>query len=148
MSAPYQSIACFIDESDAAQRALDEATALRAITGGRLRIVHVVAPPMFLLSMAASIGGAPVHDPEAERRAAEMWLDEQVRAIDGAEAVLLEGHPQSTAVEWAAAGNCDLMIAATHRGLFERALLGSFAGYLAHHAPCPVLLVPPPAGSP
>jgi nucleotide-binding universal stress UspA family protein len=35
------------------------------------------------------------------------------------------------------------MVAATHRGLVERALLGSFAGYLAHHAPCSVFLVPP-----
>ncbi|MGD9697009.1 MAG: universal stress protein [Thermoleophilia bacterium] len=143
MTPRIKDIACFIDDSDAARRALDEAADLRAVTGGRLRVVHVIAPPAFLLSMAASLGGAPVHDPEIERQAAQMWLAEVARSIEGAEPVLLEGHPPSTACDWARESGCDLMVAATHRGRLERALLGSFAGFLAHHAPCPVLLVPP-----
>jgi nucleotide-binding universal stress UspA family protein len=105
----------------------------------------VLAPPAFLVSLAAGLGGAPVHDTEVEKEAAEMWLAEEARSVS-AEAVLLEGHPASTATEWAAEAGVDLMVAATHRGLVERALLGSFAGYLAHHAPCPVFLVPPEQG--
>jgi nucleotide-binding universal stress UspA family protein len=35
-------------------------------------------------------------------------------------------------------------VAAAHRGLVERAMLGGFAAYVAYHAPCPVLLVHPP----
>jgi nucleotide-binding universal stress UspA family protein len=38
------------------------------------------------------------------------------------------------------------VVAATHRGLVERALLGSFASHLAHHSPCPVFLIPPEQG--
>lgn len=141
MSISYRDIACCIDESEAAGRALAHAAAIRDLVGGRLRVVHVIAPPAFLVSMAASLGGAPVHDPQLEREAAEMWLGEQAQAT-GADAVLLEGHPASTACAWAREAGCDLLVAARHRGLMERALLGSFASYLAHHAPCPVLLVP------
>lgn len=139
----YEHIGCFIDGSDAGGRALAHAEGLRALTGGRLSVVHVVATPAFLVSLAAGLGGAAVHDPTVEREAAEMWLAEQVRGREGAQAVLLEGHPASTACEWAGTEGVDLMVAASHRGLVERALLGSFAGHIAHHAPCPVLLVPP-----
>jgi nucleotide-binding universal stress UspA family protein len=37
------------------------------------------------------------------------------------------------------------MVAASHRGMVDRVLLGSFSGYLIHHAPCDVLLVRPEA---
>jgi nucleotide-binding universal stress UspA family protein len=144
VSAPrFDHIACFIDGSEAAAHALRHAEGLRALSGGRLSVVHVVASPSFLVSLAAGLGGGVVNDPEMERDAAQMWLDEQVRDREGAEAVLLEGHPASEACDWAAGAGVDVMVAATHRGLVERALLGSFAGHIAHHAPCPVLLVPP-----
>jgi nucleotide-binding universal stress UspA family protein len=145
VSVSYSHIACFIDESEAASRALAHAAALRDAAGARLSVVHVLAPPAFLVSLAAGLGGAPVHDTEIEKEAAEMWLAEEARAVS-ADAVLLEGHPASTATEWAARAGVDVMVAATHRGLVERALLGSFASYLAHHAPCPVFLVPPEQG--
>lgn len=145
MAAPirYARIACFIDDSEAAGRALAHAEAVRERSDARLSIVHVLPSPKFLVTLAVGLGGAAVHDPTAEREAAEMWLDEQVRGRPNAEAVLLEGHPASTACEWAAAEGVDLMVVASHRGLVERSLLGSFASHVAHHAPCPVLLVPP-----
>ena len=147
MSVTYSHIACFIDDSEAAARALSHAGALREATGARLSVIHVLAPPAFLVSLAAGLGGAPVHDAELEKDAAEMWLAEEARSVGG-EALLLEGHP---AEHGHATGRADaevdvLMVAATHRGLVERALLGSFAGYVAHHAPCPVFLVPPEQG--
>ena len=146
MSVAYDHIACFIDDSDAAARALEHAAALREAAGSKLSVVHVLAPPAFLVSLAAGLGGAPVHDTEVEREAAEMWLAEEARSVGG-EGILLEGHPASTAVEWAGQSGVDIIVVATHRGLVERALLGSFAGYVAHHAPCPVFLVPPEQGA-
>jgi nucleotide-binding universal stress UspA family protein len=146
MTVSYRHIACFIDDSEAAGRALAHAAALREATGAALSVVHVLAPPRFLVSLAAGLGGAPVHDTELEKQAAEMWLAEEARSAGG-EAVLLDGHPASTAVEWARDSGADVLVAATHRGVVERALLGSFAGYLAHHAPCPVFLVPPEQGA-
>lgn len=146
MSVSYDHIACFIDDSEAASRALAHAAAMRDGAGGRLSVVHVLAPPAFLVSLAAGLGGAPVHDTEVEREAAEMWLAEEARSVE-AEAVLLDGHPASTACEWARDAGVDVMVAASHRGLVERALVGSFASYLTHHAPCAVLLVPPEQGA-
>ncbi len=145
MSVAYHHIACFIDDSEAASRAMAHAAALRDATGAKLTVVHVVAPPAFLVSLAAGLGGAPVHDTVLEREAAEMWLDEEARSVE-AEGLLLEGHPANTAVEWARDAGVDVMVVASHRAVVERALLGSFAGYLAHHAPCSVFLVPPEQG--
>ncbi len=144
----YQHIACFIDESPAARTGLAHAEVLRALSGGRLSVVHVVPSPGYLVTLAASLGGGTLPDAGLEREAATMWLDEQVRDLEGAEAVLLEGNPAQEACEWAAGSGCDLMVVATHRGLVERSLLGSFAGHVAHNAPCPVLLVPPSTGVP
>ena len=143
----YDHIACFIDGSDAAPPGLAHAVACARWPGAKLSVVHVVAPPGYLVSLAASFGGGTLPDADIEREAAQMWLAEQTRDLEGAEPVLLEGHPASAACDWARETGCDLMVVATHRGLVERSLLGSFAGHVAHHAPCPVLLVPPADGA-
>jgi len=143
MTTAFSHIACCIDDSGAGRTALEHARALRDLSGGRLSVVHVIAPAPFLVSMAASLGGAPVHDAEAERRAGEMWLGEIAAGVPGAEAVLLEGHPGEAACDWARENAVDAMVVATHAGRIERALVGSFAAFVTQHAPCPVLLVPP-----
>ena len=97
----------------------------------------------FLTTLAANLGGAPYHDSEMEREAAEMWLTEQIHGRENAEAVLLEGHPAEAAVDWAREAGCDVMVAAHNSGRVERVLLGSFAKHLVDHAPCAVLLIPP-----
>jgi nucleotide-binding universal stress UspA family protein len=147
MSTHFSHIACCIDDTDAGATALAHAATLRELSGGRLSIVHVIAPPPFLVSMAASLGGAPVHDDEGQREAGEMWLDEVAANTPGAQGVLLEGHPGETACDWAAENGVDVMVATRHGGRLERALLGSFAAYLTQHAPCPVLLIPPQQGA-
>ena len=143
----FAHVACCIDDSAAATRALAYADALRALSGGTLTVLHVMPSPAFLTTLAAGLGGAPVHDSELEREAAEMWLEEQIHGRQNAEAVLLEGHPSEAAVDWAREAGCDVMVAARHSGRVERVLLGSFAKHLVDHAPCPVLLVPPPEAS-
>ncbi len=141
----YAHIACFIDDSDAARRGLAHAASLRALSGARLSVVHVVAAPGYFISLAASFGGGTLPDSDLEREAAEMWLAEQVRDIEGAEPVVLEGHPADAATYWIDGSGVDLVVVATHRGLVDRALIGSFAGHLAREARCPVLLIPPAA---
>lgn len=144
MTEPFQHIACCIDDSDASRTALRHAAALHALSGGRLSVVHVIAPPPFLVSMAAGLGGAsPVYDPDAHREAGEMWLADAASGIEGAEPVLLAGHPGETACDWAREAGVDVIVAATHRGLIERTLVGSFAAFLTRHAPCPLFLIPP-----
>lgn len=148
MSEGFAHMAVCVDGSDASQVALSE-TARLAPFAEKVSIVHALAPPSFTMSLAVGLGGAAPHDPEAERAAAKAWLESEARDIPNASAVLLEGKPAHSVSEWAGDANVDLLVTASHSGELERTLLGSFSGYLAHHAPCPVLLVRPPeaAGS-
>jgi nucleotide-binding universal stress UspA family protein len=139
MTKTFAHIACCIDHSDASMRALDQAVRLHDAGGGRLSLVHVAPWPMVI----AGHGAAWVPDPAAIMAGAKEWLDGVVAAHPGAEGVLLEGYPPAAACDWAAAEGVDLMVASSSRGLFDRVLLGSFAGYLARHAPCSVLLTRP-----
>lgn len=137
MDAPYAHIGCCVEDSDASRAALAEARRLRALGPGRLRIVHVVPSPIVY---GESLGMPPV---EEIAHAATGWLDRLATSIEGAEPVLLAGHPAVAATEWARTAEVDLLVAASCRGLVQRLALGSFASYLAHHAPCPVLLTRP-----
>ena len=139
---PFAHIACFVDESEAALRGFEEARRLSG-EGTRLSLVHVVAPVPWPVA-AGSVFGGVLNDPLAMRNAAEEWLTALADEVPGAEAVLLDGHPAEEAVTFLTESGCDLAVAASHAGRVSRTLLGSFALFLAHHSPCPVLLVPPP----
>jgi nucleotide-binding universal stress UspA family protein len=141
VDSPYAHIACCIDDSDASRLALDEARRLRSLAPGRLSLVHVAQwPPPYA-------GGFGVWLPEPELLFSEAreWLDAQAAAVPEAEPVFLEGYPAAEACEWALEAGVDLMVAASHRGVAARITLGSFAHYLIHHAPCPVLIARPKA---
>lgn len=138
----YPHIAVCVDRSDAAAGSLEEARRLRGAAGpGRLSIVHVAPWPLLYTGEA----GAWAPDPEDIASAARTWLDDLVRDIPEGDAVLLDGYPPAVVCDWATEQGVDLLIAASHRGLVERVLLGSFAGYLVRHSPCAVLLTRPPA---
>ena len=163
-AAPFRSIACCLDPSPGSARALEEAVRIGTLCAAALTVVHVAEPP----DLAASGVGIP--DPGSAAEAARRWLDGVAAALGGAECVLLEryaaegyppvvqlddwsrataGYPPALVCSWAEATGCDLLVAGVHRGLVQRMLLGSFAGFLARHAPCAVLLVPvstPPTG--
>lgn len=51
--------------------------------------------------------------------------------------------PASAVCAWAREHQPDLLVAGAHRGHLKRVALGSFASYLAYHAPSAVLLVRP-----
>lgn len=84
-------------------------------------------------------------DPEFIREDSKRWLDEVVAANPGCEGVFLDGYPPAVVCEWAEREDVDLIVASSSRGVVARVLLGSFAGYLARHAPCSVLLTRPGA---
>ncbi len=140
MSDVYKHIAVCVDRSDPAQAALKHAVALRDELGAeRLSVVHVAPWPMMYAGEAA--GWAP--DPSEIESAAGSWLEEMTKTIPGSTSVLLEGYPPVAVCDWAEENDVSVLIAASHRGLVERVLLGSFAGYLVRHAPCDVLLTRP-----
>ncbi|HSJ74259.1 MAG TPA: universal stress protein [Miltoncostaeaceae bacterium] len=120
-------IACLVDDSAASAAALREARRVRAQGPSRLSIVHVAFGP-----------------PHDATTAAPGWLTAAAAEGPGDPVVLVNlGVPAAAACEWAAGARVDLIVAAAHRGMRERIMLGSFAGHLARHAPCSVLLVRP-----
>jgi len=140
MPAPYRKIACFIEESHASDLALQEALALRSLAPGELHVVHVATRPYPLF--VGMYGSIPPVEQYAD--AAGDWLRDRVEDVPGAMPRLLEGWAPRAACQYVAREDIDLLEAAAHRGLVERAMLGGFAAYVAYHAPCSVLLVHPP----
>jgi nucleotide-binding universal stress UspA family protein len=140
-----------IDGSSTSSAGLDEAIRLAKLTGGTLRLVHV-------LDELAFTGGMEVYGSEVLKRlreAGQKVLAEGERVAKAAgmrvETKLFEsyGDPLADlvakeAVDWPA----DLIVIGTHgrRGL-RRALLGSDAEQIARHATVPVLLLRPRGGS-
>jgi nucleotide-binding universal stress UspA family protein len=144
---PYGHIAvCVEQQSDMSRRSLDAARELRALGPGRLTLVHSLAAPVIYPTLPGSGVQTWIPDPMEYRGAAEAWLAEM--ALPDEETLVLDGHAAEAACHWAADANVDLMVAAAHRGLVDRMLLGSFAVYLARHAPCAVLLVRPAPDAP
>jgi nucleotide-binding universal stress UspA family protein len=121
-------IACCLDESPASRAALREAARLRGTGSGRLSLVNVAHGP-----------------PHDATLSAPDWLTAAAEESSGEPVVLRNlGVPAAAICDWADGARVDLIVATAHRGVRQRILLGSFAGHLARHAPCSVLLVRPP----
>ncbi len=138
MSELFTHVACCIDDSEASGLALAEARRL-AGDDGRLSLVHVTQQPVLYPDPA----GVLVPEPESVHEDARRWLDRQAAGVPSAEAVLLEGHVGTAVCVWAEQQRPDVIVAAAHRGLVDRILLGSFASFLARNSPVNVLLVRP-----
>lgn len=145
MGPGYRHVACCVEGSPASDAVID--AGVRLVTGdGVLTLVHVIPPPMAVLAL-------PAPDMSQAIEEAQRWLGERAGRIQGqlnaggssatTDTALLEGRPGIAVCEWSKTHGIDLIVAASHRGLFDRALLGSFAGYVAYHAPCAVHLVRP-----
>jgi nucleotide-binding universal stress UspA family protein len=137
---------------DGSQHSLD---ALRwGVAEAALRDAKVVAVHAFVAAQTMTgYGGLYVMelDFQALREAARGLLEE---AIDAAvpnapveiEPVVAEGLP--TAVLVAAADDASLLVVGSRgRGGFKGLLLGSVSQQVAHHAPCPVVVVRSPAAA-
>jgi nucleotide-binding universal stress UspA family protein len=136
---PYEHVACCVEDSNGSRRALEEARRLTAFGVRRLTLVHVVPTPIVY---GESLALPPIDD---IADIASAWLAEEFAHIADAERVLLSGHAASSVCAWAREARPDLLVAGAHRGHLDRLALGSFAGYVAYHAPCNVLLVRPDA---
>ncbi len=146
MAAPYPLIAACVDGGPADARVVAEAGALAEPEGARLVLVHVASVPAELGEGidASWIGVSVSPDPTPFLEAGRARLESASALAPDAEAVLLDGGDPGAAVcDWAAERGVDLIVAGAHRGRVERLTLGSFAGFVAHNAPCPVLLVRP-----
>lgn len=148
MSASYDHMAVCVSGGPADERVLAHAAQLRDVTGAStLSIVHVADVPVPVLvdpTLAGTGYGTTSFDPEPFEEGARRLVEGIAAGLSNATPVLLRGgHPATAVCEWADGAGCDLLVAGSHRGLWERVTLGSFASHLAHHAPCSILLVRP-----
>lgn len=130
-----------IDGSEDARVALEWAVA-HAKPGDEIEVIHTWTQPL----MAAEAGYAL--DPKLFADSAKAVLDEEISVVRAAhpdlpamKAWCVEGHPGTALLQ--AAKDADLLVVGTRgRGGFVGLLLGSTSTYLAHHAKCPVVIVP------
>jgi nucleotide-binding universal stress UspA family protein len=133
-----------IDGSEGSRHALEWAIAEARLRHAKVEVIHAW---MFPYSSATPFGPVMVESQTLEE-VAQQELDGTVAAVDasGLDAPI-EAH-----IECGSAGGvllehakgADLLVVGTRgRGGFAGLLLGSVSQQVAHHAPCPVVIVPP-----
>jgi len=135
-----------IDGSEGSERALDWAAAEARIRGVPLKLLHAWYPPAALYGGIGwtGIAGDVIAD---FRTLAEKQMDDtctrHAAALDGldVERCVVEDLAAQALLQAAAAA--DLLVVGTRgHGGFTGLLLGSVSQQCAHHAPCPVVIVP------
>jgi len=147
----YQRILVPIDGSSTSGKGLAEAIRLAKLTGGRLRLVHVIDELSFALTMDAYAGRAGDWLKELRAHAATLLQDARAQAGEEnveADAVLrdsFKGAVHDQVIAEAEASQADLIVIGTHgrRGL-GRWVMGSSAEHILRMSPVPVLLVRAP----
>ena len=134
-----------VDETDAARAALRWAVRHARDVGGTVAAVAVwQQPPMLAAGTAEMI--APVVDDAELEADARRWVSDAVAELPAGAAELVEGRvvqgdPKEVLLDQAR--GAAMLVLGNHRhGRVAGALLGSVALSCAHHADCPVVLVP------
>ena len=132
-----------VDGSEVSQSALqwaiDEARRRNAV----VEAIHAWHQPF--MTGYAELGEMDLGDYGTE---AQKVLDAAVAAVDTAgvtvETAVVAGGPSQVLVEQAKGASL-LVVGSRGRGGFSGLLLGSVSQQAAHHAPCPVVIIPPAA---
>ena len=147
----YQRILVPVDGSSTSARGLAEAIRLAQLTGGRLRLVHVIDELSFALAMDAYSGRSGDWLEELRASGAKLLEDSRAQAAAegvSADAVLCDsfkGTVNEQVIAQAVSSQADLIVIGTHgrRGL-GRWVMGSSAEHILRMSPVPVLLVRAP----
>jgi nucleotide-binding universal stress UspA family protein len=140
-----QRIVVGIDGSQGARRALEWAVAEAKLRDAHLVVVHAwLEPAAVAVGSVISAGGV---EPEVFEETAERTVAEVLGAVDttglpqGIESHVIAGAPARSLLD--AARDADLVVVGS-RGLggFTGLLLGSVSQQVAHHATCPVVIIP------
>jgi nucleotide-binding universal stress UspA family protein len=134
-----------VDGSPASLRGLRWAWSQTESTGAALTVVFAWHQPLLYAGSGCAGVGMLSTD---WWQAAGSQLEDAIRDTlgeDGRRSVdrlVRIGHPATVLME--TARNADLLVVGTHRdGALLRALSGSVSLHLAHHAPCPLTIIPP-----
>ncbi len=133
-----------VDGSEESKRALRWALEEAALRQATVRAVHAWTPPF--VPGALGFVALPETDLDAVREGAFGLLDaavDEVVGSSGAEVIraAVQGAPAKTLLD--AAREADLLVVGTRgHGGFAELLLGSVSQQCAHHATCPVVIIP------
>lgn len=140
---PYEftNVLVAIDGSEDSQKALDCALSICNAVDAKLTVLGVEGK---LPAYAASLGEVD----EVKREKDEFFARVLTEAEHAAQARgvktrtdLVPGHSADVIVRYAAAHAHDLIVVAHHGHFLGDLLLGSTADRVAHHAPCPVMVI-------
>ena len=140
-----QRIVVGIDGSQGARRALEWAVAEARLRDAHLVVVHAwLEPAAVAVGSVITAGGV---EPEVFEETAERTVADVLGAVDtsglaqGVERHIVAGAPARALLD--AADGADLVVVGS-RGLggFAGLLLGSVSQQVAHHATCPVVIIP------
>ena len=144
-----------VDDSEGARAALRFALEEARLRGASLHVVHAWRFPLYEGMPGAFVIEAPLEPTppfDEVRRALEVagerLVDEALRDVagDGELGVelrrdVVEAAPARALIELAEGADL-LVVGSRGRGGFRELLLGSVSAQCAHHAPCPVAIVP------
>ena len=142
-----QKIVVGVDNSPGARRALEWALDEAALRDATVVAVHAWQLP-YVLSTPLGVVSVPVDDDATAEAEAELAavIDEVAAAHPATpvERQVVLGSPAAALIEEGADAQL-IVVGSRGRGGFAGLLLGSVSHQLAHHAPCPVVIVPSPA---
>lgn len=140
-----QRIVVGIDGSQGARRALEWAIAEAKLRDAHLVVVHAwLEPAAVAVGSVITAGGV---EPEIFEETAERTVADVLGAADttglpqGIETHVVAGAPARALID--AAKDADLIVVGSRgHGGFTGLLLGSVSQQVAHHATCPVVIIP------
>jgi len=132
-----------IDLSEAAAGVIDEAGALARDLGGRVLLLHVVAPPAVINEYAPEAERLAEEERQGAERALVDWRQRLERTGVDADIAVLHGPPVATILGEAARTNADYVVMGSHgHGALYHLFVGGTAGGVIQRCPCPVVVVP------
>lgn len=134
-----------VDGSANSQRALEWAISEAELRNADLVVLHAWHEPAAILGSPYAVG---LYAPKAFQDAAAQTLEESLAAVDvtalsGRLTTQLIEAPPAQALVDAATDATLVVVGSRGHGGFTGLLLGSVSQHLAHHARCPVVIVPP-----
>ncbi|MEX2618782.1 MAG: universal stress protein [Egibacteraceae bacterium] len=136
-----------VDDSPGAQRALEWALAEAAVHQWTVRLVHAIPPiqSLYPYGMGEMVWLDDIN--EGAEKAARELLDAALAQAGGAPAGVAVEYvtrfaPAANLLVEESRGKALLVVGSRGRGGFTGLLLGSVSQQVAHHADCPVVVIP------
>lgn len=137
-----------VDGSEPARAAIRWCVEHAPALDARVVAVHAVEVPVYAggpFELAPLPGPDPAWQDELRVQVEQEWCASLQEAGIPWRVVLDEGSPAAVIARVATETSADLVVVCRRgRGGFTELVLGSVSHQLAHHAPCPVVIVPPP----